>query len=397
MKQIFLKVYPNGKTSTNATVLNFDRENKSGEIVIDFSLVDYLDWIKQLDLVFADGTHTFITGSGNTLTVPLLESYLKKGSMTVQPVAKNLVGAEYDKVKWQVVALSVRDSLNVLEDDTSITPSVSEQWEIRIDLVEQAELIRISNEDTRISQESSRVSAEDIRISSENTRIDNEDDRIVQENARLVFVAYDGLTSYIVGNKVSYLGSSYVCILNSLGNLPTNSTYWLLIASKGEQGIQGANTTATNVTNTPSGNISSTTVQGAINELDTEKAPTVHTHDDRYYTETEVNTLLNAKANITQEAWITPTLLNSWTGTVKYRKNQFGDVVFKGTLTGGLTTTTAFIMPVGYRPLEAIIWTSNSNYNTLSTGYVSSSSGAFVPNNAGVTSISMGGIFYPTT
>lgn len=37
-------------------------------------------------------------------------------------------------------------------------------------------------------------------------------------------------------------------------------------------------TTASAVANTPSGNISATNVQAAINELDTEKAPVVHTH-----------------------------------------------------------------------------------------------------------------------
>ena len=51
---------------------------------------------------------------------------------------------------------------------------------------------------------------------------------------------------------------------------------------------------ATQVPFTPTGNLSSTNVQTALAELDTEKAPTVHTHDDRYYTETEVNNLLRA-------------------------------------------------------------------------------------------------------
>lgn len=136
MKQILLKVYPSGKTTTNASVLNFDRENNTGEIVIDFSLVDYLDWTKQLDLVFSDGTHTFITGEGNTLTVPLLEAYLKKGTMTVQPIARRIVGETVDKVKWQVVALSVRDSLNVLESNESILPILSRYDDIVFELTQ---------------------------------------------------------------------------------------------------------------------------------------------------------------------------------------------------------------------------------------------------------------------
>jgi len=430
MKQINIKVYPNGMTSCNPLVMNFDRENNTTEIIVDYSEVDYLDWIKQLDLVFADGTHTYIEGTSNTLTVPLLEEYLKQGIIGLQPLAKQLVVDEYEKVKWQIANITVRESLNVLENDTSITPSIAEQWEIRIQAVEDAEVVRqenenirilnennridnederITNEQGRVSAENTRVSSENTRISNENTRISNENTRIASENARNVFQAYNGSTSYVVGNKVAYNGSSYVCIQNSLGNLPTNTSYWLLIASKGDQGIQGLkgnqwkgaynagtkyvvddvvsyngssyicilaslnnlptnttyfslfaqkgdNTTASSVTNTPSGNISSTTVQGAINELDTEKATTVHTHDDRYYTETEVNTLLNTKANITQNAWITPTLLNGAThadagNPLQYFIDNFGIVHFRNKLTLGTPSSAQFVMPVGFRPL----------------------------------------------
>ena len=358
MKQIFLKVYPNGKTTTNASVLNFDRENKSGEIVIDYSEVDFLDWEKQLDLIFSDGTTAFVTGSGNTLSVPLLESYLKKGSMTVQPVAKRLVGSEYEKAKWQVVALSVRDSLNVLENDVTVTISIAEQMQAEIDEFKHAEALRVLseidrenaetlrlsnessretnestrqlNESVRVDNEASRISAEAnrvvveqdrvsaesgrviaeqgrasaessrgvaetnranaenvrvdseaTRVTAESTRISNENTRVSQESARNVWEEYNALTSYVVGNKVSYLGSSYRCILASTGNLPTNTTYWLLIASKGdtgatgatgatgEQGIPGGNiTNASELPFTPTGNLSSTNVQNALVELD---------------------------------------------------------------------------------------------------------------------------------
>ena len=56
-----------------------------------------------------------------------------------------------------------------------------------------------------------------------------------------------------------------------------------------------------------------------------------------------------------QEAWITPTLVNGYvqsaTNPLVYRKNQFGVVEFKGSITegntGGLTT---LVLPIGYRP-----------------------------------------------
>jgi hypothetical protein len=39
---------------------------------------------------------------------------------------------------------------------------------------------------------------------------------------------YVSATAYVVGNKVTYNGYIYTCILNSTGNLPTNATYWTI-------------------------------------------------------------------------------------------------------------------------------------------------------------------------
>ena len=46
--------------------------------------------------------------------------------------------------------------------------------------------------------------------------------------------AYAGGTAYVVDDVVSYQGSSYVCILASTGNLPTNTTYWNVMAEGGD-------------------------------------------------------------------------------------------------------------------------------------------------------------------
>ena len=45
--------------------------------------------------------------------------------------------------------------------------------------------------------------------------------------------AYNSSTAYAVDDIVSYNGSSYVCILASTGNLPTNTTYWNVMAQGG--------------------------------------------------------------------------------------------------------------------------------------------------------------------
>lgn len=48
--------------------------------------------------------------------------------------------------------------------------------------------------------------------------------------------AYVAETTYQVNDVVSYNGSTYICVLESTGNLPTNTTYWSLMAQKGTDG-----------------------------------------------------------------------------------------------------------------------------------------------------------------
>lgn len=70
------------------------------------------------------------------------------------------------------------------------------------------------------------------------------------EVARSKWAAYDPLKSdYAIGNKVSYLGSSYIVhTAPPVGTLPTNAAYYALIASKGDTGDAG--TITVNSTNT---------------------------------------------------------------------------------------------------------------------------------------------------
>nr|BAR27277.1 hypothetical protein [uncultured Mediterranean phage uvMED] len=50
---------------------------------------------------------------------------------------------------------------------------------------------------------------------------------------------YAGGTAYVVDDVVEYNGSSYVCILASTGNLPTNATYFEQMSSAGTNGTDG--------------------------------------------------------------------------------------------------------------------------------------------------------------
>lgn len=54
---------------------------------------------------------------------------------------------------------------------------------------------------------------------------------------------YVAETTYTVGKGVSYNGSSYVAIRESQGNLPTNTTYWQVMSSKGDAGSPGTDGT----------------------------------------------------------------------------------------------------------------------------------------------------------
>ena len=57
--------------------------------------------------------------------------------------------------------------------------------------------------------------------------------------------AYNNSTPYAIDDVVEYNGSSYVCILASTGNLPTNTTYWNVMSSAGTNGTDGTDLTTT--------------------------------------------------------------------------------------------------------------------------------------------------------
>lgn len=50
---------------------------------------------------------------------------------------------------------------------------------------------------------------------------------------------YNSTTNYEKLDIVSYNGSSYACLKDCVGVIPTDTTYWQLVAQKGEQGEQG--------------------------------------------------------------------------------------------------------------------------------------------------------------
>jgi|TARA_B100000073_G_scaffold91201_1_gene72029 hypothetical protein len=57
--------------------------------------------------------------------------------------------------------------------------------------------------------------------------------------------AYNNSTAYVVDDVVSNSGSSYICILASTGNAPTNTTYWQQMSAAGTNGTDVGTTITT--------------------------------------------------------------------------------------------------------------------------------------------------------
>ena len=99
-----------------------------------------------------------------------------------------------------------------------------------------AETKRVSAETARANAESTRQTNETARVSAEKSRTAAETVRQTAEKARNVWEEYNAGKAYVLGNKVSFNGSSYICTAATTGHAPTDTAYWLLIAKKGEDG-----------------------------------------------------------------------------------------------------------------------------------------------------------------
>lgn len=93
------------------------------------------------------------------------------------------------------------------------------------------------------------------------------------------------------------------------------------------------------------------------------KYPTTKAVDDTYATKTA----LALKANIAQEAWITPTLVNGWnhfgspTYNASYMKDSMGFVHLRGRVKDGTISSYFMVLPVGYRPTNTQSYVVDSN------------------------------------
>lgn len=111
-----------------------------------------------------------------------------------------------------------------------------------------------------IASGTNKIQEMDAKITEANTAINN----INTTNTNFsVWENYDNTKTYVPMNKVTYQGSSYVCIQQSTGNLPTNTAYWQLIAQKGQDVVDWNNIINKPSSYTPSAHKSTHATGGA--------------------------------------------------------------------------------------------------------------------------------------
>lgn len=91
---------------------------------------------------------------------------------------------------------------------------------------------------------------------------------ITQDLGKVAYLSkgtYNASTQYEKNDVVSYQGSSYVSLQSTKGNVPTNTTYWLLLAEKGDKGDTGQ----TGQTGATGNGISSIAKTGTSGNVDT--------------------------------------------------------------------------------------------------------------------------------
>ena len=205
-------------------------------------------------------------------------------------------------IKTAVIYLKVKSSI---EGTFDVVPEEYVPWYIpavegAVTATEQADIATLKAEEAFVSATNAGVSEDNAKVSEDNAKASElsaqatasqivVDEATRQENEinRAFFDEYSPTIPYVVGNKVAYLGSSYYCIVNApAGTLPTNETYFIMMASKGDA---GGNVILDDTTPAIDKVYSSTKVSSEL----AAKANQATT-----YTKTETDSLLALKANV---------------------------------------------------------------------------------------------------
>lgn len=262
------------------------------------------------------------------------------GAVTVVPTTPStaITGGTYDyyKLQYQLadeqdVAVEVEGTLEVFEGDNQI--SVGAGIIVREEVIPQlgTSAWEINRTTYPNGQLDNRVLS--FRTIYKNTELDTSWGLISDATSYGTYRAYDLVADGTYDNTAVYSVTYYALDMYKLGFAPQS-------LSAEYQGNMGA----------------------VVNKLTS----------DLVDARTQISVIMNEYAKRQQPNWIAPTLLNSWANygggyeTVGYYKDEFGMVHFKGVLKTGTIPTTAFILPIGYRPpaLKLVI---PAVSNTLST------------------------------
>lgn len=270
MKTLNLKCYPNGQSKLDTVSLHFNAENNAATLSVDYTGAGVDDWSKACEFVLPDGTGTVKYGTTSlTFDIELTSNILTTGELTIQPYAIRTVGETIERTVFRKVVLTVQTFGNVQSDETSLPPSVADTMNQRIDALDESVngklQVKAVNTTTLPAGSDANV---DVTIEADGTTFDFDipkgdkgdqgepgpqgpqgiqgevgpkGDTGATGPQGLQGIqgaqwrgAYSALTAYVVDDIVSYNGSSYICILASTGNLPTDTNYFSLVAQAGE-------------------------------------------------------------------------------------------------------------------------------------------------------------------
>ena len=234
MKQI--KVYCDryGKVRVDNPNILLDGEHNSIQVVVSMAGLGLTNHFKRLDiLVGKDKTVGMLPSPydypiGDVLTVTLTSAHLKSGYLRLQPVAFiDGDGGITEQVKWEVIELKTKYSVNANVATTSIQVFITDYI---------GDLLNVKSITTNTLGAGEQATVSITTASDGLTFIFGIPQGIQGEQGIQGLKgnqwrgAYSGSNAYVVDDVVSYLGSSYICILASTDNLPTNTTYWDIFA-----------------------------------------------------------------------------------------------------------------------------------------------------------------------
>lgn len=128
MKSITLKLRENGSVEITKKAILFNLEHNAATILVDYSAVpSFASFTKVVEVKCGSYSRRFTNNHATTLEFDLPKEVLTGSLIEMQASAKLLVGdlTSID-VKWAIVKVGIEPSINLVEDDGSITQSVAE-------------------------------------------------------------------------------------------------------------------------------------------------------------------------------------------------------------------------------------------------------------------------------